>query len=179
MMVCTMIVNRSVGDPRRILTIQVPIAIGASLAEARRVTEEAASKVEGAELGHAVDGRRRRRSRPSGSLRRRSRARLRTPERPPVRLVLGRHGADFERADRDALAELDLVDALEPALAQEAAEPARHDDREFLPEPLEGGQIEMVVVRVRDQDRVDAAERLRVDRHARRRCATGSGVPDP
>jgi small-conductance mechanosensitive channel len=49
MMASAVIVNRSVGDPRRILTLQVPIAIGASLAEARRVTAEAASKVEGAE----------------------------------------------------------------------------------------------------------------------------------
>jgi small-conductance mechanosensitive channel len=49
MMASSVIVNRSVGDPRRLLTVQVPVAIGASLAEARRVTEEAASTVQGAE----------------------------------------------------------------------------------------------------------------------------------
>ncbi len=49
MMVSAVIVNRSVGDPRRILTVQVPVAIGASLDEARRVTEEAASQVVGAD----------------------------------------------------------------------------------------------------------------------------------
>ena len=47
MMASSVIVNRSVGDPRRILTVQVPVAIGAPLAEARRVAEEAAERVEG------------------------------------------------------------------------------------------------------------------------------------
>ena len=49
MMASAVIVNRSVGDPRRILTVQVPVGIGASLTEARRVTEEAAAQVEGAD----------------------------------------------------------------------------------------------------------------------------------
>lgn len=49
MMASSVIVNRSVGDPRRILTVQVPVGIGAPLAEARRVTEEAAAQVEGAD----------------------------------------------------------------------------------------------------------------------------------
>jgi small-conductance mechanosensitive channel len=49
MMASSVIVNRSVGDPRRLLTVQVPVAIGASLAEARRLTEEAAAEVDGAE----------------------------------------------------------------------------------------------------------------------------------
>ena len=49
MMASSVIINRSVGDPRRLLTVQVPVGIGASLAEARRVTEEAASQVRGAE----------------------------------------------------------------------------------------------------------------------------------
>ena len=43
MMASSVIVNRSVGDPRRILTVQVPVAISAPLAEARRVAEEAAA----------------------------------------------------------------------------------------------------------------------------------------
>ncbi len=47
MMASSVIVNRSVGDPRRILTVQVPVGIGASLTEARRVAEEAAAQVEG------------------------------------------------------------------------------------------------------------------------------------
>ena len=45
MMASGVIVNRSVGDPRRILTVQVPVAITAPVEEARRVTEEAARKV--------------------------------------------------------------------------------------------------------------------------------------
>lgn len=49
MMVSSVIVNRSVGDPRRHLTVRVPVAVGVPLAEARRVTEEAASQVDGAD----------------------------------------------------------------------------------------------------------------------------------
>jgi small-conductance mechanosensitive channel len=49
MMASSVIVNRSVGDPRRILTVQVPVGIGVSLSEARRVAKEAAERVEGAD----------------------------------------------------------------------------------------------------------------------------------
>ena len=49
MMVSSVIVNRSVGDPRRHLTVRVPVAVGVSLADARRVSEEAASQVDGAD----------------------------------------------------------------------------------------------------------------------------------
>ncbi len=48
-MVSNVIVNRSVGDPRRILTVQVPVSIAAPLAEARRVAEEAAAGTRGTE----------------------------------------------------------------------------------------------------------------------------------
>jgi small-conductance mechanosensitive channel len=48
-MVSNVLVNRSVGDPRRIVTVRVPAAIAASLADARRVAQEAASSVAGAE----------------------------------------------------------------------------------------------------------------------------------
>jgi small-conductance mechanosensitive channel len=48
-MVSTVIVNRSVGDPRRIVAVELPVAIRASLAHARSVVLEAASKAEGAE----------------------------------------------------------------------------------------------------------------------------------
>ena len=47
MMASSVIVNRSVGDPRRILTVQVPVAIGAPLGEVRRLIEEAASQAGG------------------------------------------------------------------------------------------------------------------------------------
>ena len=44
-------VNRSVDDPRRLVTVDVPVRLGASLAEARRLTMEAASSVpQGEEL---------------------------------------------------------------------------------------------------------------------------------
>ena len=50
-MVSMTLVNNSIDDPRRLVTVRVPVRIDASLAEARRVTEEAASRVrEGYEL---------------------------------------------------------------------------------------------------------------------------------
>lgn len=44
-MVSTILVNRSVDDPRRLVTVDVPVRLGASLADARRLTMEAAAKV--------------------------------------------------------------------------------------------------------------------------------------
>lgn len=44
-MVSTTLVNRSVDDPRRLVTVQLPVRLGAPLADARRVTLEAASRV--------------------------------------------------------------------------------------------------------------------------------------
>ncbi len=50
-MVSTILVNRSVDDPRRIVTVDVPVKLGASLGEARQIAMEAASKVpQGEEL---------------------------------------------------------------------------------------------------------------------------------
>jgi small-conductance mechanosensitive channel len=48
-MVSNVIVNRSVGDPRRIVTVELPVAIGVSLAEARRIALESSSRAEGAQ----------------------------------------------------------------------------------------------------------------------------------
>src|SRR6188474_1550198 len=42
-MVSTTLVNRSVDDPRRLVTVDLPVRLGASLADARRITLEAAS----------------------------------------------------------------------------------------------------------------------------------------
>jgi small-conductance mechanosensitive channel len=44
-MVSTILVNRSVDDPRRLVTVDLPVRLGPSLGEARRVAMEAASKV--------------------------------------------------------------------------------------------------------------------------------------
>jgi small-conductance mechanosensitive channel len=44
-MVSTTLVNRSVDDPRRLVTVELPVRLGASLADARRVTMEAATQV--------------------------------------------------------------------------------------------------------------------------------------
>jgi small-conductance mechanosensitive channel len=48
-MVSTVIVNRSVGDPRRIVTVQLPVALGKPLTDARRIALEAASRAKSAE----------------------------------------------------------------------------------------------------------------------------------
>ena len=73
--------------------------------------------------------------------------------------MLGRDDANLERADRERLAHLDLEDALEVPLAKQTAESAGQHDRELLPEPLERRQVEMVVVRMGDEHRIDAAQR--------------------
>ena len=44
-MVSTTLVNRSVDDPRRLVTVDLPVRLGAPLAEARRVAMEAAAEV--------------------------------------------------------------------------------------------------------------------------------------
>jgi len=43
-MVSTTLVNRSVNDPRRLVTVQLPVQLSAPLADARRVVMEAASR---------------------------------------------------------------------------------------------------------------------------------------
>jgi small-conductance mechanosensitive channel len=48
-MVSTMLVNRSVGDPRKVVSIRLPVAIDASIADARRIALEAAQEANGAE----------------------------------------------------------------------------------------------------------------------------------
>jgi small-conductance mechanosensitive channel len=44
-MVSTTLVNRSVDDPRRLITVELPVRLGAPLAEARRVAMEAAGQI--------------------------------------------------------------------------------------------------------------------------------------
>ena len=44
-MVSTTLVNRSVDDPRRLVTVELPVRLGAPLADARRIAIEAAAKV--------------------------------------------------------------------------------------------------------------------------------------
>jgi hypothetical protein len=48
-MVSTMLVNRSVGDPRRVVSIRLPVAIDRPIADARRIALDAAHGTEGAE----------------------------------------------------------------------------------------------------------------------------------
>ena len=44
-MVSTTLVNRSVDDPRRLVTVELPVRLGASLTDARRTVMEAATRV--------------------------------------------------------------------------------------------------------------------------------------
>jgi small-conductance mechanosensitive channel len=46
-MVSTTLVNRSVDDPRRLVTVDLPVRLGVSLADARRIAMEAAARVPG------------------------------------------------------------------------------------------------------------------------------------
>ena len=69
------------------------------------------------------------------------------------------HGADLE-----PLTDGELVDVPEPLPVQERPEPARDDERRLPSEPLERAEVEMVVVGVRDQHRVDPARRVGMDR---------------
>ncbi|HXG75344.1 MAG TPA: mechanosensitive ion channel family protein [Gaiellaceae bacterium] len=46
-MVSDVLVNRSVGDPRRIVTVELPVSIRAPLAEARRLVADAAAQAQG------------------------------------------------------------------------------------------------------------------------------------
>ena len=81
-------------------------------------------------------------------------------ERRAAAVVLGRHRADLRVARSRASRHCSIsIDRLELPLAQETPETAGHDDRELLPEPLERRQVEMVVVPMGDEDRIDAAQR--------------------
>ena len=49
-MVSTTLVNRSVADPRRLVTVQLPVRLGVPLDEARRLTADAAAKAAGGDV---------------------------------------------------------------------------------------------------------------------------------
>ena len=86
------------------------------------------------------------------------------PEGAPTTVVLGSNDADREGTDRERLADLDLEDDLEPPLAEQASETARDDNGELRAEPLERREVEVVVVRVGDEDGIETAKRFRVHR---------------
>jgi small-conductance mechanosensitive channel len=50
-MVSTTLINRSVADPRRLVTVELPVRLGASLADARRIVLDAAAQ---AQQGHEL-----------------------------------------------------------------------------------------------------------------------------
>ncbi len=70
------------------------------------------------------------------------------------------------RADLESLSDSELVDVPESLPLQERAEPSRDDERRLASESLQRPEVEMVVVGVREEHRVDAPGGLGVDRHA-------------
>ena len=83
----------------------------------------------------------------------------------PRAVVRGERRLDPHGADLEPLPDGELVDVPEALAVQERAEPARDDERRLPAEPLERAEVEMVVVGVREQHRVDPAGRVGVDRH--------------
>jgi hypothetical protein len=65
--------------------------------------------------------------------------------------------ADGDATHRDLIADRHLPDVAEPRTAQPPTGPGRHDDRRVSPERAERWHVQVVPVKVRDQDRVDPA----------------------
>jgi hypothetical protein len=77
--------------------------------------------------------------------------------------VVGAGRAQGQPADRDLLSRGHLDDVLEATFAQERRQAARHDHRQLPPQALERREVEVVVVGVRQEDRVQVVQRLDVD----------------
>ena len=86
------------------------------------------------------------------------------PERQPSRVVARVRGAHGERTDLELLSLGELDDVLDGSLASDQPAGAlRGDDGQVASEPLQRGEVEVVVVQVRDEHRVEASQRRRVD----------------
>ena len=81
-------------------------------------------------------------------------------------VVLRVRRAHLDRPDRDRLPFVDLDHALEAEPLDGMRETPRDDRGRTAVEPAEGRQVEVVAVRVRDEERVRAAQRLEVDRRS-------------
>ena len=71
--------------------------------------------------------------------------------------------ADADRADLDLLPHVELHDLPEPPPPDEPAGAARDNHGKLTVESPERPQIEVVEVRVRDEDRVEPPQRVRAD----------------
>ena len=93
-------------------------------------------------------------------------ARRRRPERQPVALVFGVGGGHRHGADPQVGALVDLDHLPESLAPQQRPGSAGDDYRHLLTQLRQRGRIEVIHVRVRDQHRVDAAQRVRRHRPA-------------
>jgi diadenosine tetraphosphatase ApaH/serine/threonine PP2A family protein phosphatase len=74
--------------------------------------------------------------------------------------VLGAGGANPDAPEREFFTYLELEHTLEPTPSHEAGDPTWHDDSEVAVQPIERSEVEMVVVRVGNEDRVEISQRL-------------------
>ena len=80
-------------------------------------------------------------------------------------VVVGRRRRHLDRADADGLADPQLAHLGEALPAQERAEPARDDEPQRAAEPAERAEIEVVVVPVRDEHRLQVPFHAGDERH--------------
>ena len=77
-------------------------------------------------------------------------------EAPPV--VIGVDGPDRRPSEGRRLSHVELGHLVEAVRAQESTGAGRDDHPDLLPKEAQRRQVEMVVVEMRDQDRIDAVE---------------------
>src|SRR6185295_5798075 len=79
-------------------------------------------------------------------------------KRPPTGLVLGVGGANPDGPERQFFAHLELEDTPEPSPSHETTDTARRDNGQVAVETAQRPEIEVVVMRVRKEDRVEVSE---------------------
>ncbi len=75
-------------------------------------------------------------------------------------VVLRRRGPNPQRPDLEILAYTDLGQRREALATKQPRRPAWDDDRQVAPEPLEGWEVEMVEMKVRDEHGIETAQRV-------------------
>jgi hypothetical protein len=84
-------------------------------------------------------------------------------EGQPGTVMLGVGCTDRQGTNLDFLPGLHLDHPPEPAAPEQTATPARHDQRYFATQSLEGGQVEVIKVEVRNQNGIDVGVLRRVE----------------
>ena len=83
------------------------------------------------------------------------------PERLAAAGMVGVHDLEPDAVDRQAVAGLDLLDRAERRLLRDPPEPLGDDQRGLARDPAQGREVEVVVVAVADEHRVEVGEQLR------------------